>query len=163
MYARNADVAGWSEYPTMEGLGEVEAPAPTSGYATSGDPRQLAVNNPAQIRVDAANFRLLDYPAPDTGNAYDPLFVMVVRSFQESENLHVDGLIGPITRQRLVLRVTELPGVQPVPAAPIPTAPGGGGLTPASGTTSAPMSTGKKVAIGAGVVAAAAGLYYALR
>ncbi len=164
---------GHSSYPGMgevwAELGEVAAPAPTSGYPTSGDPRQQAVNSPAQVRVDAANFRLLDYPAPDTGNAYDPQFRAVVKSFQGREGLTADGLIGPITRTRLVQRVSALPGLVPVSPPAIIPAPSGAppipppAVTPASTLTASQSSTLKKVGIAAGVGGALLAAYYLLK
>jgi hypothetical protein len=113
----------------VETMGAVSAPAPTAGYPVTGDPRQHAVNNPTQIRQDAANLRLLDYPAPDTGNAYDPAFRAAVRAFQTRMGSEIvgpiDGLIGPTTRGVLVdvvrgLGSNNAPGGQAV-------VPGGGG------------------------------------
>lgn len=114
----------------VDTIGAVGAPAPTPNFPVSGDPRQHAVNNPAQIRQDAANLRLLDYPAPDTGNAYDPKFQAAVRSFQSKMGSDIvgpiDGLIGPVTRGVLVDVVRGI-GSNNNGQAPIPGGGGGGG------------------------------------
>ncbi len=116
----------------VDTIGAIAAPSPTPNFPVSGDPRQHAVNNPTQIRQDAANLRLLDYAAPDTGNAYDPKFREAVRGFQAKMGSDIvgpiDGLIGPTTRGVLVdvvrgLNNNNTPGGQAV----VPNVPGGGG------------------------------------
>lgn len=117
-------------------MGAVAPPAPTTGFPVSGDPRQQQVNNPAQVRQDAANLRQLDYAVPDTGNAYDPKFREGVRAFQAKMGTSIvgpiDGLIGPMTRSVLVdvvrgLGSNNTPGGQAV----VPNG-GGGSLQNAS-------------------------------
>lgn len=114
---------------TMGAMGAVAAPAPTPGYPVTGDPRQQAVNNPAQVRQDAANLRLLDYAAPDTGNAYDPKFREAVRAFQAKMGSDIvgpiDGLIGPTTRSVLVDVVRGSNKTPPGGQAVVPNVPGG--------------------------------------
>lgn len=137
-YYGSAAEASGQTMGAVNRIGAVSAPAPTSGFATSGDPRQHAVNNPAQVRQDAANLRLLDYPAPDTGNAYDPKFRDAVRSFQLKMGADfvgpADGLIGPRTREVLVDVVRGLAknngGQAPLPG-------GGGGSLSNAGATDA--------------------------
>jgi peptidoglycan hydrolase-like protein with peptidoglycan-binding domain len=119
-------------------MGAVAPPAPSPGYPVTGSvsPVQHAVNSPAQVRQDAANLRLLDYAAPDTGNAYDPKFREAVRLFQVKMGPSIvgpaDGLIGPTTRAVIVDMVRGLgsnnaPGGQAV----VPNG-GGGSLQNAS-------------------------------
>lgn len=124
-YAATND--GWGGYPdareTIGGLGafgEVDPSPVTPGYDPGGDARQQAVNNPDQVRQDAENLRLLDYPAPDTGNAYDPSFRSAVKSFQVDQGLTADGLIGPNTRSALVAAVAPLKFGPPPPPSPTP-------------------------------------------
>lgn len=114
------------------GMGAVAAPSPTAGFPTSGDPRQKSINGPTQIRVDAANLRILGYAAPDTGNAYDPKFQAAVRQFQQASGSALvgaaDGLMGPSTREVLAeaARIANKGNV--VTPATLPSSPAGGGL-----------------------------------
>ncbi len=107
----------------VSSMGEVSAPDPSPGFPVTGDARQQAANNPAQVRLDAANLRRLDYPAPDTGNAYDPKFRAAVLAFQTKAGPSIvgaaDGLIGPQTRGALEDMVRSLGGgTLPVPLPP---------------------------------------------
>ncbi len=166
----------WTEYDgepeTIEAIetmgAAVAAPKPTPGYPVEGDPRQKSVNAPAIVRQDASDLRELGYSAPDTGNAYDPLFQASVFAFQRAEGLFTDGLIGPTTRARLRERVAAQGGggsvlVLPeivVPGSP-PTAP-----APSGGGPARPVSTGSSsnaVLVGGlvlGALALVGGAYY---
>lgn len=141
-------------YDPSFGMGAaVPAPSPTSGFPTSGDPRQKSVNNPTQIRVDAANLRILGYSAPDTGNAYDPKFQAAVRAFQQSAGSSVvgaaDGLMGPTTREVLAEAARMANAGQTVTPQSLPSTPGGGGLLSVVSTSDGGISP---VAIGAAAV-----------
>jgi hypothetical protein len=140
--SQQADGYGWSGHEDDAGLlagigamtrmGEVQATPPTVGFPVTGDSRQQAVNNPAQVRIDAANLRKLDYPVPDTGNAYDPQFRSAVLLFQQRAGSDIvgapDGLIGPTTRGALEDMVRSLGGnsstiVLPPTPVPLPPSP----------------------------------------
>lgn len=137
-------------------MGAVAPPSASSGFPVSGDPRQKTINNPAQVRIDANNLRMLDYPAPDTGNAYDPKFMAAVAAFQRKMGAELvgpaDGLIGPTTRAVLEDAVRALSGGNPNVLPPDLGGGGGGGLKNASAVDSFPGGTVGLVAAGAAVL-----------
>jgi hypothetical protein len=141
------------------GMGAVAAPSPSPGFPVTGDPRQKSINGPTQIRVDAANLRILGYAAPDTGNAYDPKFMAAVRDFQTASGSALvgaaDGLIGPSTREVLAEAARIANRGATVTPATLPSSPGGGGLSTvlAGGDGSISPVVIAAGAIGVGVVA----------
>ena len=137
------------------GLGAVDAPSATPGFSTSGDSRQRDVNNPAQVRVDAAMLRDLNYPAPDTGNAYDPKFQAAVAAFQRRAGLDADGLIGPNTRSSLQEVHATLNGGGSADLG----GGGGGGLLNVH-TADGGLDTKKIAILGAGAALVLGALYY---
>lgn len=137
------------------GMGAVDAPSATPGFPTSGDSRQLDVNNPAQIRVDAAMLRDLNYPAPDTGNAYDPRFRAAVAAFQTKAGLDADGLIGPNTRGAL----QEIHGTLAGGGSADLGGGGGGGLLNVH-TADGSLDTKKIALLGGGALLVLGGLYW---
>jgi hypothetical protein len=169
---------------SLAGLGDPSvpvamAPAPTSGYPVSGDPRQRST--PAQIASDAAALRDLGFPAPTTGNAYDPKFVAEVAAFQKAVAPRagvVDGLIGPATRSVMAVELEKRraanhdpfgppappsPPFTPSPAAlPLPSSPSPSPIVEPASAKDAD-DTMLYVGIGAAVLAGLGVVYYATK
>lgn len=84
--------------------------------------------------------------------AWDPAFKTAVQDFQETASLAADGWIGPATRKALAAAVAAKNANGGLPA---PIGPGG-----APAAAPAPSSTGKKLALGAAVLAAGYAVYH---
>lgn len=155
---------------SMEGLGAVAGPSPTPGFPTSGDPRQQTykwpdgtlVNGPSQIRKDASMLRALNFPAPDTGNAYDPAFRAAVAAYQSRAGLTSDGLIGPETRSSLEEAYGLVSGGASDLSADNGGGGGGGGLLSVH-TSDGQLDTKKVALLGLGAAAVVGVIYFATR
>lgn len=173
------------ELVTMAGVGLQYEPdlAPVGSKATYF---------PRSVTADAVALTFLGFDAGIPGGgvsqqadmstgtgAWEPNFRAAVTAFQQANGLTVDGWIGPQTRKTIKLRVDQknasTPNVPeppkptpkeaippPSPSNQVPVNPSVPGQ-PQPATGLAALSTGAKVGIAAGVVAIAAGLWYALK
>lgn len=177
----------------ISGMGQIAAPfvyvpdlAPVGSKATYF-PRDVSQDARALNFLGFLTDAELSTLRPSTGTqsgdmnglagAWAPAFRGAMGRFQASRGITADTWVGPQSRTELgraVLAKNANPGALPPPPPnpdrPVPVAPGGvpaaptplPGVKPAS-STDEPMSLGTKVAIGAGVVALAGGLWYVLK
>jgi peptidoglycan hydrolase-like protein with peptidoglycan-binding domain len=85
-------------------------PIPSDQYLQVGD------QNPT-VKVVQARLEALGYYKGPLDGIFGPLTAAAVRAFQQDQSIVVDGIVGPLTGQRLHERYSVLPSTAPLPAA----------------------------------------------